>query len=222
MIAPAGLSTSDGNNADSNIVELLYNRQTCCGQEPRISDCVIDISQDGTESERVTALELGYRHRFKAPVSIDISLFNNEYDQSKTNRDDSHGLEFVGNYLVSPNWTTELSYTYHKGRDIDSSTGEQVDNGMIPENSVNLRSMYTINEQWQFDTFIFYVDELEAIAIPSYTRLDLRLGWVPSKHIETSLLLSNVAQDANGEAVEANRINTGMPTSAYLQFKYLH
>jgi hypothetical protein len=60
------------------------------------------------------------------------------------------------------------------------------------------------------------------VSMPDSTRLDLRLGWLPTKHIETSLLLTNVAQDAHAEAVERNRINTGMPGSLYFQLKYIH
>ena len=194
--------------------------------DPSMPGCVVDIGDIETKSESMIAAEIGYRHRFSKPVSIDISVFNNDYDNSPTNREDTHGLEFVANYLVSQNWSTEMSYAYHHGKDRDPVTGELITNELIPENSLNLRSMYTINEQWQFDSYLYVVEGFDAnsttTSIPTSARLDLRLGWLPSKHIETSLLLTNVAQDAQGEALERNRVNTGMPSSVYFQLKYIH
>ncbi len=194
--------------------------------DPSMPGCVIDIGNPDIESETMIAAELGYRHRFSKPVSIDISLFNNDYDNSTLSREDAYGLELVTNYIVSKNWSTEMSYTYHKAKDIDPVTGSLVSNEFIPENSLNLRSMYAINERWQFDAYLYYVEGIDTssqtISIPDSTRIDLRLGWLPSQHIETSLLLTNAVQDVQGEAVEAFRINTGIPSSLYFQLKYIH
>ncbi|MBI5042193.1 MAG: hypothetical protein HZB57_13610, partial [Gammaproteobacteria bacterium] len=46
--------------------------------------------------------------------------------------------------------------------------------------------------------------------LPSYTRLDLRLGWHPRQSLETSLWLTNLLDDIHPEQIEALKINTGV------------
>ena len=193
--------------------------------DPSMPGCVIPIGDPGAESERMVAAELGFRHRFDSAINLDVSMFNHNYTGRTNSPDYVQGVEVASRYLVSTDWSVELDYTFNKSV-TDDGSGNEIDNLLLPKNSVNLKSLYDINERWQFDVYLYYKDDMpttsSTITLPDMTRLDLRLGWKPSKHIETSLFVGNAQDDPKGEAVDSFRVNTGTPASAYIELKYIH
>jgi iron complex outermembrane receptor protein len=59
---------------------------------------------------------------------------------------------------------------------------------------------------WSFDTELYFVDQLQEMEIPSYTRLDLRLGWQPSAQWEFSFSVENALDDQHPEFGERTDI----------------
>ncbi len=80
------------------------------------------------------------------------------------------------------------------------------------------RSFINLPGHLEFDSALFYVDELSFIEtkIPSYTRIDLRLGWQPRENLEFSLKLENLFERRHPEFASDNGIiATQVPRSFY-------
>ena len=63
--------------------------------------------------------------------------------------------------------------------------------GRSPNHQVNLETHYTPDANWEFDTLLFYVDELNPTStttIPNYWRLDTRLAYNFDNGISLSLV----------------------------------
>ena len=56
-----------------------------------------------------------------------------------------------------------------------------------------------LGRHWEFDTALYFVDDLPAFNVPSYTRFDVRLGWHPSDNLELVLGLQNLQQAEHPE-----------------------
>lgn len=52
---------------------------------------------------------------------------------------------------------------------------------------------------FELDTSVVYIDDLELFDISDYVRLDLRLGWKPTDNIEISLAGQNLLDDEHSE-----------------------
>jgi iron complex outermembrane receptor protein len=51
----------------------------------------------------------------------------------------------------------------------------------------------------EFDSALYYVDRVSRWDIPSYLRLDARLGWQPTKDVSISLVMHNLLDDHHPE-----------------------
>lgn len=68
-----------------------------------------------------------------------------------------------------------------------------------------------LSSSWEFDQTLYYVDVLQSQQVRSYFRLDLRLGWRPTKNIEVSVvgqnLLDNQHQEWGNDRIQTNDRN---------------
>ncbi len=115
---------------------------------------------------------------------------------------ETHGLELTLNYQVRDWWRLTGGYTLLKedirvkpGKfDFNKALNETAD----PEHQASLRSTMDLSPTVAFDASLRWVDDLVknnagvADNVPSYTALDLRLGWSPSDNVEVSLVGQNL------------------------------
>ena len=108
------------------------------------------------------------------------------------------GLESIVNWDVVPRWRITSSYSYGQ-LSIGSIQGDnsavsvyQTAPGSLPRHQAQIRSYWDINAKLQLDASAWYVNRLPAQQLPSYTTVDLRLGWRPVQPLELSLGVSNL------------------------------
>ncbi|MES9862038.1 MAG: TonB-dependent receptor [Candidatus Thiodiazotropha sp. LLP2] len=177
------------------------------------------------ETEKLLAYELGYRSQVTPGLSLDIAAFYNEYDDLSTfelvgspspnntqivldNRmtGESYGMELTANWEVNDNWRIKASHAWLKVSletergSSDTTTAQSSD--VTPEHQTQIRSLYDLTHELEFDTSIYYLSKNPNAKIDDHTRLDIRLGWHADKNLELSLALQNLLQDEHREFVE--------------------
>jgi len=176
-------------------------------------------------SEKLIAYELGYRTQWSPRLAASLAVFYNRYDDVRSTsttpatilpfffannlKGETHGLELSVTSQLTDRWRLQGSYNLLKehlrvkpGRkDLNSARNETAD----PEQQFSLRSSLNLPHGWELDADLRWVDSLlinngtAAATVPSYTELNLRLGWSPTPGIELSLVGQNVLHDQHAE-----------------------
>ena len=182
--------------------------------------------QSDFESENLLAIEVGYRLRPHDKLFFDVAAFANIYRDSHSfevetpfvnpagfvelpivsrNRLDGEtfGVELAVTWDATDWWRLAGSFTWFQMelRKDAISTDQNVEafEGNDPEFQWNLRSHMDLPANWEFDQMLYFVDALNSQQVHSYFRLDLRLGWCPSKNIEVSIVAQNLLDSQHQE-----------------------
>jgi iron complex outermembrane receptor protein len=189
------------------------------------------------DSEKVNALELGYRIEPRTNVSLAISTFYNIYDQLRsvnTNSDgtlllannfqgETAGVELSGDYTPLEGWRLRGGYTYlyrHLTTDGTAGVAPSVREGNDPEHQILIQSMLDLPMHLQFDCVGRYVNRLTDPRVPAYLTADVRLAWEFQRGFELSLVGQNLA----GPHVEFSSgvLSSDIPRSFYAMLSYRH
>jgi iron complex outermembrane receptor protein len=203
------------------------------------------VCDEDYDSEELTAYELGYRLEASKSVMLDFAGFFNVYDNLRTYEGQSptfemtpaphmrlpfspdnqmdgetYGVEVSGNWQVMENWKLAAGYTFlqmqmHPKNTSTDENNESGNEGSSPHNQIHLRSYVNLPRNLEFDTALYYVDNLPALDIPSYFRLDARLGWHISENAELSLAAHNLLDSRHPEFFAWG---TQVPTEAERSF----
>jgi iron complex outermembrane receptor protein len=172
------------------------------------------------DSEKLIAYELGYRTELFQKVTASLSTFFNDYDDVRSVepipgapnqfiilnglRANTYGAELSLAWQAAGWWRLRGGYTYFKkeifigrSRDLNRGTAE----GNDPHHQFLIQSMINLPANFEFDSVLRYVDNLNQLGptIPSYVALDLRLGWRPSPNVEFALVGQNLTDKRHGE-----------------------
>ncbi len=180
----------------------------------------------GQRSEDLYAYEIGYRAQPYDNFSYDVTAFYNYYSDltsvasgtpvtltdptlgsysyfplvaGNVNRGETHGVELASTWEATKNikfnggWSLYVSHL-----DIIGST-LVTKNGTAPNQQFNLRSYVDLPYNVQWDTMLYHVDQLPAVPVPAYTRLDMRLGYTPIKGLDLSLIGQNLLRAEHEE-----------------------
>ena len=164
-------------------------------------------------SEDLIAYEMGYRTQASDRFAWDIALFFNDYSnltgwQPGTPywentywvfprvlengwKAQTYGFELTGQWTMSEKWQVSASYSFFRMHSQPAEppySGPVPEQGCSPPNQAKLKSSWDVGMDWQFDLTLRYVDRLARGSVPSYTMMDLRLAWKPSKHFEAALI----------------------------------
>lgn len=158
-------------------------------------------------SEDLLGYELGYRAQWTPALSGDIALSytTERYKENETeltpgiatrvSSGKMHGYaaEVAMNWQVRDWWRIRPAFTYQNAHG-HSEAGEGHDDeaGEIPRYQLSVRSLINLSKTLEFDSTFRFVDRLSGVQVPSYTNLDLRLGWKPTESIELSLVGHNL------------------------------
>jgi iron complex outermembrane receptor protein len=174
---------------------------------------------DEFRSESLLAYEVGYRAQPAKKLSLDIAAFYNVYDSQRTAEPiggptaatvidngmdgDVYGVEPSVRWEVTNRWRVNAGYTYlrmHLFLDANShDTTSVAAEGDNPQQQFFLTSMLDLPHNLQFDGTLRYVDSLPNQHVPSYTEMDLRLAWKPTKNIEFSVVGQNLLHNRHAE-----------------------
>lgn len=178
---------------------------------------------DDFQSEELLAYELGYRTPLGDTAFLDLATFFNDFDNLQSVEVDGSGIQFYDNKVqaeamgvevaldvdLSERWRLRSTYAWFEmdfEADGDSAEAATVDtkDGLVPENRATLRSYYDLGSDWEFDTGIYWTDDHSSSFFenPAYWRVDVRLGWNPSEHLQLSIGVQNAQTDEHPEAGE--------------------
>ena len=158
------------------------------------------IALTGTEefaSETVVAYEAGYRTRFGTRLSLDLALFNNRYDELRSqefptapgdpvrlmNRlnANTRGVELTSKLQLLTAWQVAAAYTYlWKEFTFDPGSTDRTGGASEandPRDIFKLRSYVNFGTRVEFDAFFRYVSALPQPAVEAYSEIDARLGY---------------------------------------------
>ena len=154
--------------------------------------------------EHLTAYETGARLTPSGNVSLEASVFHNEYDDLRSqeatplitlaNLYGGHvtGVELAGNVQPHARWLMHASYTGQRvslkpdpdSRDTTNARAEADD----PSHIFSMRSYLDLPRNLQLDAFFRAVGKLRASNLPRYQELDMRIGWQATERLELSLM----------------------------------
>jgi iron complex outermembrane receptor protein len=189
-------------------------------------------------SEELIAYELGYRRQLTADAQIDIATFYNDYTRLTTytfqsltvgsnpthlilgyeplnnTKGQSYGVETSVDWHVYPSWRLSASYSLLElalqGPNVPplNALGAEAAQTQSPQQQFNIRSQWDVNKAVTFDTTLYYVDSLPYYQLPSYWRLDARLGWKVMKGLDFNLVGQNLLDGSHREFGGPTDINT--------------
>jgi iron complex outermembrane receptor protein len=173
----------------------------------------------GVLAETANDYELGYRGQITSAASFSATVYHTVYDRLRTQQIDpsftyifygngmqgtTSGLELWASYQATTIW--RLSGGFNRLRQSLHLTPYSIDVGAVqsieganPARWGMLRSSLDIGPRTQFDVTLRYVGALSQPAVPSYTALDLRLGWQLHPDIDLSIEGQNLLGAGHGE-----------------------
>lgn len=131
----------------------------------------------------------------------------------------SHGFEVSGKWQATDKLLLELSYDYlklktslrHSSTDsssiVSSVDSLKISEGQSPKNQLRFRAFYNITSNLEFDNMLYFVDSLPTGAgnevnqkgLPSYLRIDTRIGYQPTKAWDLSFGIQNILDNRHRE-----------------------
>jgi iron complex outermembrane recepter protein len=187
------------------------------------------LGNPNVKAEQLLDYEAGYRSQLHPRLSVDLTGFwsfyrNLEtfephtpyfvaspgpphlvlplvYDNLAHARD--RGAEIAVTWEATQRWKLSPGYSWldmSVVRDPSSqdSTIMQMP-GLSPKHHFQVRSLFNVSKNIDWDTTLQYVSNLTNGSIPSYTRLDTRLGWRLGKRTELSIVGQNLLRPLHFE-----------------------
>ncbi len=198
----------------------------------------IDVSvfpdQDET-ADVLLAYEIGYRIQPTDRLLFDFTSYINEYENlfdtatgspffeaepspahlvlpvnvTHAREAEIFGVEAAAQWEPTDYWQLKGSLTW---LNINLFPNDDNAEDNDPDVQWNLRSFLDLPYNFEFDTMVYYVGALPNQRVPSYTRLDLRLGWRPSKDLELSLVGQNLQDSRHPESTVGADVSFTAPT----------
>jgi iron complex outermembrane receptor protein len=190
------------------------------------------------KAEELISYQLGYRAEVSKRLSLDVATFWNRYHHLQTDEpgnpfftsspapphfvfpetssDNAHartyGAEVFLDWSVTRRWRISPGYTYLQiavspdASSLDTSVSSEV--GDDPKHGYTIRSQVTLPRNFEWDTSLYFVSALSDQGIPSYDRLDTRVGWRLGESIELSLVGQNLLTPRHGEFGDDTPLHT--------------
>lgn len=180
------------------------------------------VGNGSAKSEELNAYEIGYRVQPQKNLSIDASVFYNDYSRLIIGTAGTPFVEPVIGYVLVPisplnvgtahTWGGEATAKWHPTSSLELTASytllqmkfDQPDPlgynfaGKSPQQQLNASATVQLPHNVEFTTSAYYVDELTSVDlntgqnVDAYTRLDMRLAWEPMDNVELSLVGQNL------------------------------
>ncbi len=186
------------------------------------------LGNENIESEKLLAYEIGYRWQTLAHLSIDGTLFYNDYDDILTYRAvtpspvtdiiydneltaSSKGFELSVDWRVREWWKIQANYSALavsvKKKDPNNTLAILLDvyEDSAPRRLISLRSLMDLAYQTSLDLWVYYSSELKNSSFSlgkgaaAYSSVNLRFAWRPRKNIQLSLVGLNLNNRRHAE-----------------------
>ena len=167
------------------------------------------------DSEQLVAYETGYRIQPIKELTFDFTTYYNDYKklasyvsvpgmplrQAPGNdiSGESHGFEISSTWQVNHNWDVSANYTLLRMNLSVPNATPLATAGKNPQNQYNITSHYVFPHNIEMNNTLYYVSDLPAISVPSYTRFDTGFTWKPKQYLELSLVGQNLFNSSQFE-----------------------
>ena len=187
-------------------------------------------------AETADDYEIGYRGQITTAASFSATVYHTTYDRLRTQQIDpsftflyygngmqgtTSGLELWGSYQATPIWRLNAGFSRLRQEfnltpfSIDVGTLQSTE-GANPSRWATLRSALDLGPRTEFDLTLRYVGALAQPVVPSYTALDLRVGWHLRSNLDLSLLGQNLLDSGHGEFTDV-ATRTDFKRAVYLK-----
>lgn len=173
---------------------------------------------DDFKAEELTAYEFGLRSLLDENISVDISIFYNDYKSLRTGTDpestvivdefgpyielvgiannelegDTYGFEAAMEWQVTADWKLVGSYSYME-MDFDfAGRLEAFLNSFYARHQGSLQSRLNLSHNIETDLWLTYTDEIAVQNQPEIWDLSIRLGWQPTPQWQLELVGQNL------------------------------
>ncbi len=180
------------------------------------------LGSDTVGAERLLDFEVGYRLQATKRLSLDFTAFRSHYRGLPSLEPDTpyftpnpapphlvlphyfsnlayannYGGEVFARWNVTSRWQLSPGFSFLQmkiGLDPSSrDTATQRSAVYSPKHQTQLRSTLDLPHRLEWDTSAYFVGALRYGPVPSYTRLDTRLGWRVGESIEFSVAGQNL------------------------------
>ena len=179
----------------------------------------------GFRTEKLTAIEAGYRGQPTSDIALSVSAFFNIYDDLRTTElapggalpirlanslyGTSWGVEAWTTAQPLPGWRLRLGvatlvedFKVRAGR-ADLTRGESAGNN--PSYRVTARSQVDLTPRLALDAGLRALDRLDRFATPAYVEADARLGWRATDALELYVTGVNLLRQDHAESNDPKR-----------------
>jgi iron complex outermembrane recepter protein len=176
------------------------------------------------ESEKLIALEAGYRGQPGPSTTLSVSLFYNLYDDIRTTeftgtplpirlqnslKGRTYGAEAWLTHQLSSRWRASLGAAvldkdFHL-KDGAVDLADRASLGADPNYQVLARSQLDLTDRLQIDLGLRGVDDLRGSGLGGYVEADARLAWRASEAIELYAAGNNLLHKSHVESNDAGR-----------------
>jgi iron complex outermembrane recepter protein len=170
--------------------------------------------QDGTSAE------LGMPSLEMTPLPphllIPVELGNKNWQRA-------FGTETAVNVRIAKWWKVSASHTWEQINKNPSTLGGNVAmngqfTGDTPHQIAAVRSTFLLPRNVDIDVATYYASRIVEPQVPGYTRLDVRLGWRPSRDLELSAGGQNLLEDQHAEYTPVlGLLSTEVRRNAYMR-----
>jgi iron complex outermembrane receptor protein len=165
------------------------------------------------KSERANVYELGWRKKLFNIWQLDATAYHSQYENLRSFEADGlgnkilgkvQGVELSNSIQLQPSWLVRVNFSHatmelSKAMDSLPANKEKITEGQMPRNTAQVISMWDINNQWQFNGYLRYVDELTSNNIDSYWSMDATLQWQASSRFSVKLAGRNIGNGSHQE-----------------------
>jgi len=165
-------------------------------------------ANDTFESEIANVAELGYRGNVGRGVTFSLTAFHHQFERLRTigpaeaqlviaNGAEGRvsGIEAWGLLRPTADWRLVLGYVAMREK-LELLPGQanlaESPLGNNPRHTASIRSLWNATPDVSLDLFLRHVGRLRDPAVPRYTELNARVGWMVSKRLELSLTGENL------------------------------
>ena len=176
------------------------------------------------ESEKLIAIEGGYRGQIGTSTSLSLSVFFNLYDDVRTTeftgnpfpirlrnnlKGHTYGIEAWANRQLTPWWRMSVGLATVSKRfrlkDGAVDLANRASLGMDPDVQVIARSQMDFTRRLSLDVSGRAMDDLGTTGRGGYVEADARLAWRASEAVELYVAGTNLLHDSHVESVDPGR-----------------
>lgn len=170
-------------------------------------------------SERARVFQLGYRGSPRRNLNYAVTLYHSDYDRLRTlepnprgpgyvfsnmAKGETYGAEMTASWDIRPDLRVSLGHVAQKVRQWLKPESKDISGGTdISSNDPSswslLRASWDISDRMELDLTARRVGSLPQPAVPSYTAVDVRVGWELRDDLELSVMGQNLFGPGHAE-----------------------